>query len=157
MQSDRLRQAKVRLAKYCAFAERSPRQVREKLNKYGISGAGSEQIIEELRQDNFMNSERFARAFCNDKFEFNSWGKKKIEIELRQHDIESHWIEVGLEAIDRSKYEIRINELLFKKWKSLKTDEEYLTRKKKTIDYVIRKGFEPGLVFELFDKSFSKK
>ena len=156
MQSERLRQAKVRIAKYCAFAERSPKQVREKLSKFGITGPSAEEIVRELQEEKFIDAERFARAFCNDKFEFNNWGRKKIELELRKHDIENHWIEIGLSSIDDALYHNKIAGLLERKWQSLRAEDDFLKRKKKTIDYVIRKGFEAGLVFERFSASIAK-
>ena len=39
-------------------------------------------LIAELKDDDFLNEERFARTFCSGKFKINKWGKQKIAFEL---------------------------------------------------------------------------
>jgi regulatory protein len=50
-----------------------------------------------------------------------------------------------MKEIDEEAYLKNIRELVEEKYESLK-DDQYLTRKKKTIDYMIQKGYEFDLV-----------
>lgn len=54
-------------------------------------------------------------------------------------------IKKALAQINNEDYQKVIETLARKKWESLKS-EQYLVRKKKTIDYLVQKGFEYELV-----------
>ena len=56
-------------------------------------------------------------------------------------------IQKGLEEIDEIAYLQTLQHLLEKK-KSLTNDTNQFVRKKKMVDYVVRKGFESDLVWE---------
>ncbi len=155
MSGDRYRQIRDRVARYCAMGERSPKQAQEKLLKYGLNPSLVEKAIEELKKNNFLDTERFANAFANDKFRFNSWGKIKIRIELKNHLIPEDHIDKGLSNIDHEEYTDKIEDLIRKKWSKLKEDENYLARKNKTASFLVRKGFESDIVFNKIDDLMS--
>ena len=152
--SDRQQQAKNKAARYCVGAERSPHQVLTKLQLYGLELEDALVALESLKEANFTNEKRFVSAFVNDKFMFNKWGKIKIAIELRKHKINSSLIEEGLSTLEPSDYELKIDELIDQKWGQLQTEENFLTKKKKTFQFVFSKGFESHLVLARFDQKF---
>ena len=152
--SDRQQQAKNKAARYCVGAERSPHQVMTKLQLYGLELEDALVALESLKEANFTNEKRFVSAFVNDKFMFNKWGKIKIAIELRKHKINSSLIEEGLSTLEPSDYELKIDELIDQKWGQLQTEENFLTKKKKTCQFVFSKGFESHLVLARFDQKF---
>lgn len=155
MTQNRVKQAKLKAAKYCAFAERSPRQVREKLVKYGLDDSSAEEILLELVGDGFVSESRFADAFVHDKFIFNKWGKMKIRHELHFHDIPENIIQQALLTIPEQEYMDTINKLIREKWDKLSEGEDYLSKKKKIFDYLVRKGFEFQDVLTGFDELMS--
>ena len=152
--SEHLQQAKNKAARYCVGAERSPHQVLTKLQLYGLELEDALVALESLKEANFTNEKRFVSAFVNDKFMFNKWGKIKIAIELRKHKINSSLIEEGLSTLEPSDYELKIDELIDQKWGQLQTEENFLTKKKKTFQFVFSKGFESHLVLARFDQKF---
>jgi len=145
-----LKQAKSRAAKYCAGRERSPYQVLQKLFAWELDEDNAQQVLAELIAENFIDEERFARAFCHDKFEFNQWGKIRIRQELSQHRIAENMIQIGLNSIDPAKYEEVIFKLAVKKWSLLKDDP--WIKKQKTTAFLVRKGFEMDLAIEAVRK-----
>ena len=152
--SEQLQQAKNKAAKYCVGAERSPHQVLTKLQLYGLELEDALMALESLKEANFTNEKRFVLAFVKDKFIFNNWGKIKIAIELRKHNINSSLIEEGLSTLDSSDYGLKIEELIDQKWGQLQTEEKFLIKKKKTCRFVFSKGFESHLVLAKFDQKF---
>lgn len=152
--SEQLQQAKNKAARYCVGAERSPYQVLTKLQLYGLELGDALVALESLKEADFTNEKRFVSAFVNDKFMFNKWGKIKIAIELRKHKINSSLIEEGLSTLEPSDYELKIDELIDQKWGQLQTEENFLTKKKKTFQFVFSKGFESHLVLARFDQKF---
>ncbi|MEM8909336.1 MAG: regulatory protein RecX [Bacteroidota bacterium] len=149
-----IKEAKERAGRFCAFRERSPKEVFEKVKSWGISTLESEKMVADLVALNYVNEQRFANAFCHDKFEFNSWGKQKIRLAIYAHNIPSDVVDLALERIG-VKYEERLRELAKRKWTKL-SSEETRKRKQKTANYLANKGFEAGLIWKtiaLLDKS----
>lgn len=145
-----LNQAKVKMAKYCSGTERAPYQVLQKLTKWELDESEAQQILAELIAEEFVNEERFVKAYCNDKFSFNQWGKIRIKQELYRLRIADEVIQTGLNYIDPEKYEDTMLNLAMRKWNSLK-DENWI-RKQKTTAYLVNKGFEIDLATEVVRK-----
>lgn len=139
-------EAKEKAARYCAYQERSQKQVRSKLYDIGLYGNDAEEIIAELIRENFINEERFARLYTGGKFRIKKWGKIKIQQGLAQQDISPYCIKKGMEEIDDNEYKQALTEHILKKKNQLKEDNIYLS-KQKVARYAIGKGFEPDLVW----------
>ena len=153
---EQIKKAKVKVARYCAMGERSPRQVRQKLEKVGLFPSEIDLVIDQLTDENFIDADRFCRAFVNDKLKFNKWGRNRIRLELKTHQISSESIEQALKAVNETLYRQILKDLLEKKWKSLESEENPLIKKKKSVEYAIRKGFETDLVFQQIEGIMSR-
>lgn len=141
-------QAKAKAAKYCAYQERTQQEVRDKLYSYGLSRDVAEDLLAELIMEGFVNEERYAKAFCRGKFINNKWGRVKIMLVLRQKALSEYCIRTGMEEIEEEDYLEVLRGLIEKKQNSL-TDEDAYTRKHKTARYVMGKGYEPELVWQI--------
>ena len=138
----------VKASRYCAFQERSHYEVRNKLYTYGLHRNDVEEIITRLITDGFLNEERFAKAFAGGKFRIKKWGRNKIANELELHKITSRCIQKGLDEIDPSEYKKTLTRLL--KTKLAQIVESNLFKKRdKAARFVIGKGYEPDLVWNL--------
>lgn len=137
--------ALLKLRHYCAYQERCHSEVKYKSIELGLRGDEIEEAIAALIADNFLNEERFARAFAGGKFRTKQWGRKKIVMELKQRQVSSYCIKMGMEEIDGDEYDHVLTGLAVKKYTSLKS-EQYLKRKHKTIQYLLQKGYEPDLI-----------
>ena len=149
MSDDRLKRGFASAAKYCAFRERAPKQVREKLLSWDFKEEEVEEIIQRLLDEKFLDEARFARAFCHDKFEFNHWGKVKIKVEMGRYDLSYQVMEDALNAINEEKYLDVIKTLTLRKWESVKGKGEEYLQKRKVADYMMRKGFEGDHVWKV--------
>jgi regulatory protein len=145
------KEAKVKAAAYCAYQERTQQEVRDKLYSYGLYGNEVEEVIADLIAENFINEERFAKAYAGGKFRMKKWGRKKIRHGLLQHGISDYCIRVGLEEISDEDYGRTLESLIDKKWSSIMEDDDY-KRKNKVAVYVIGKGYEPDLVWDFLKK-----
>ena len=61
-------EALQKLMHFCAYRDRSQKEVEDKLNDMHMIDAAKEKIIIELMQEGFLNEERFARSFVRGKF-----------------------------------------------------------------------------------------
>lgn len=138
-------QALQKLKHYCAYQERCHSEVKEKLYSLGVWKKDHDEIIATLIEENYLNEERFAMAFAGGKWRMKQWGRVKIKYELRQKQVSDYCIKKALKQIDEEEYLRVLKELASDKYAALK-NEQYLVRKKKTIDYLINRGFEMELV-----------
>lgn len=126
-----------RARKYCAYQERCHSEVRSKLIEWKIFGEELEQIIATLISENFLNEERYARAFVSGKFNINHWGRQKITYALKQRQVSDYSIRKGLEVIDEEEYQQLIRRLLERRMKEKKTQSPY-----QLTQYLMSRGFE---------------
>lgn len=140
-------EAFLRISRYCAYQERSHKEVRTKLFSYGLYPSEVEQTISRLITDGFLNEERFAKAFAGGKFRMQKWGRAKIIRALETHGVSDRCIQRGLKEIEMPAYSKTLRSLLAKKLKSLKEPNLFKARQK-TAQFAIGKGYEPDLVWE---------
>ena len=111
----------------------------------GVWKRDHDEIIATLIEENYLNEERFAIAYAGGKFRIKGWGRVKIKYELKQKRVSEYCIKKALKQIDESNYIDKLTKLAIEKYQSLK-GEQYLIRKKKTIDYLVGRGFELDLI-----------
>ena len=143
-------QALVRAQKYCAYQERSQQEVRDKLYSFGLHKGDVENTIAELITSGFLKEERFANAFAGGKFRMKGWGRIKIKLALQQKKVSDNLIKQALKSIDERDYERELKKLIAEK--SRKTIEKNPLKKKyKVAQYIISRGFEAELVWQLLN------
>ena len=140
-------QALLKAQQYCAYQERSHKEVRDKLYSYGLYKKDVEEILTQLITSGFLNEERFAKAFAGGKFRMKKWGRKKIENELKLKGIGKRCIEIGLNEIDPSEYRKTLTDLIVKKGRQT-TEDNPFKKKNKIAVFAIGKGYEPDLVWK---------
>lgn len=138
-------QALQKLRHYCGYQERCHSEVREKLYSLGIFKNEHDAIIATLIEEDYLDEERFAIAFAGGKFRVKQWGKVKIKYELKQKKVSEYSIKKALHQIKEDEYREVLKKLADEKYAALK-NEQHLVRKKKTIDYLLQRGFEMELV-----------
>ena len=144
-------QALQKLKHYCAYQERCHSEVKEKLFGFGVWKKDQDPIIAALIEENYLNEERFAIAFAGGRWRIKNWGRVKIKYELKQKQVSDYCIKKALKQIDEDEYLKVLAKLAKEKYASLKADQ-YLVRNKKTMDYLVGKGYEYELVKELVEK-----
>jgi regulatory protein len=144
-------EAQKALEHYCAYQERCHIEVQTKLNNMNMIPQAQEIIILHLLKENFLSEERFAKAYARGKFVIKHYGRIRIEMGLKQKQISSYLIKKGLEEIDADLYLKTISDLIEKKVASISELNPY-KKKKKIIDYMLRKGYEYPLIDEAVRK-----
>lgn len=146
-----MKTAILKLRQFCAYQERSHQETKYKCLELGLRGEEVDEAIAELIADNFLNEERFAKAYAGGKFRIKQWGRKKIMMELKQKQVSAYCIKKGMEEIDEDDYIAVLHKLAAKKYQSLK-GETALKRKYKTMQHLLQRGFEPELINEALEQ-----
>ncbi len=144
-------QALMKLEALCARSEQCTWEINRKLDLWAIGAADKAGIIESLLSDRFVDDERYAKAFCRDKFRFSRWGRVKIKVALIQKHIGREIIEDALSEIDGSEYEKVLTSLLRAKSKTMEDVQSY-EGKSRLFRYGVSRGFEPSVVIGVINK-----
>ena len=132
---------------YCRYQQRCQSEVKEKLFELGVNKKDHDELIAELVKENCLNDERFAVAFARGRFKLKQWGRKKIQKGLKEKRVSDEIAQKALEQINKKEYGAILNKLAKERYAALK-HEQHLVRKKKTMDYLMQKGYELDLVKE---------
>ena len=89
-------------AALCSRCEYAAADIRTRLLKWGLEPQQAPAVLQRLTDEGFLNEQRFARAFVNDKFRFNGWGRVKIAYQLRAKGIGQDCIDEALAQIDEA-------------------------------------------------------
>ena len=135
-----------KLRHYCAYQERCHEEVRTKLLSLKIYGNDLEEVINKLIEDDFLNEERFAKAYAGGKFRMKKWGRLKIQNELKQRKISDYCIKKGMAEIEEEDYLKTLKQLVTASLKKYKSTNAFETRTK-TARYLIFRGYESDLVW----------
>jgi len=140
-------QAQNKLESYCAYQERCHKEVRQKLRDMKMIPEAIDVIMVHLIQHNFLNEERFAKAFVSGKFRIKKWGKNRLVRELKFREISKYSIDTALKEIDLDEYYKTLDDLVQKRIAQVKETNLY-KKKKKVADYLLYRGWESHLVYE---------
>lgn len=144
--------ALIKIKRYCAYQERSHKEVMDRLYSWGVYKKEAELLLSQLIEKGYLNEERFAIQFAGGKFRIKQWGKKKIEQALKERQVSSYCIKKALLQIDSEAYYQTLQKLAFSKWEQLKAEKQLFIKKRKLQDHLLRKGYEYGLVREVADR-----
>ena len=140
-------QALQKIKHYCAYQERSHKEVRDKLYSMGLKYSVIQQLISQLIEQDYLNEERFAIQFAGGKFRMKHWGRVKIKYELKQRQVSEYCIRKAMKEIDENDYQRTLQKLAEEKWQSIRGEGvNRFVKMGKTTDYLLQKGFEPELV-----------
>ena len=141
-------ESKRALERYCVYQDRCHKEVRKKLLEMRMIPDAIDVVIGHLIEHNFLNEERFAKAFARGKFNHKYWGKQRIVRELKQRQISAYNIKTALLEISDEDYMITFDTLSRKRIEQLSREKDKYKKRKKLIDYLIYRGWEGDLVYE---------
>lgn len=119
---------------------RSIRETRDYLKKkqfdkkdYGITDEDIEKVLQILIQKKYLDDQRFAEYYIENRFQKKGISKKRLKIELLKKGIDTGMVEETLAQSDRDEVE-EIKKIIFKK--RARYDDE------KLLGYLVRQGFD---------------
>ncbi len=139
------------LEHFCAYQERCHKEVEKKLTDLRMIPEAQDQITLHLLQHNFLNEERFSKAFARGKFKVKKWGKIKIVNELKFKNISPYNIKTALKEIETKEYYSTLLKTAEKKLQLIKETNSY-KKKTKLYTYLQSKGFESNLISEVLNE-----
>jgi len=129
-----------RLAALCSRGEHSSGEMLEKMRRWGLSEEAQARIMERLLRDRYVDDERFAHAFVNDKVKYNKWGRRKIEQALWQKGVDEEIRRRVLDEVEEENFLTELRDLLKVKSRSITAKNDY-ERNMKLMRFALGRGY----------------
>ena len=144
----------TKVAALCARSEQAPGDIRTKVLGWGVEPDEADGIIRRLKAERYLDEERYARAFCHDKVQFNGWGRIKIAFMLKTKGIGATHIDNALAEINEEEYSKMLEKLLKQKLADVRK-KDYQQAKASMVRYAASRGFEPDKFYPIIDRLMS--
>ena len=127
----------TKIERFCAYQERCENDVRKKLTSFHLSEGQEDAVIKSLRENNFLDEERFVEVFVRGKVRVG-WGVQKIVAALRAKRIPAELIDHACAQIPEDDYQGKLRDAIAK-WRRSHPDE--LANSPKLVRHLLSKGF----------------
>ena len=117
----------------------------EKMRQWGVSEEEQAQVMQRLVSERYVDDERYARAFVNDKVRYNKWGRRKVEEALWLKHIDKEISKRVLDEVDDNEYLNVLKPLLKQKRKTISAKSDYELRMK-LIRFALGRGFTIDII-----------
>ena len=140
-----------KLASMCSLSEKCESDALEYLAKKGLTPDECQKGLDYLVKNSYIDNQRFANAFANDRAKFGKWGVIKIRAALAAKKISPAVINNAVGNIsDHVQKEIILSETK-KKAKSIK-DLSTPQAKAKLIRFCASRGYPNDISFDIVDQ-----
>ena len=141
-----IKETYAKMARLCSRSEQCSGDIRKKIVATGVNEDAADEMIQTLKEENYLNDERYVNAYTADKFKFNKWGKIKIRHNLRMKGLPEAVILNALDEIDEVKYKAVLIKTMKEKAKSVKKKKTRFEKMGPIIRFAQTRGFEPELI-----------
>ena len=142
--------AYLQLAQLCARSEHCQHEMLEKMRRWEMSDEAQARVMQRLIQERYVDDERYARAFVNDKIRYNKWGRRKVEQALWMKHIDKDIQQQVLGEVDDEEYISVLKPLLKQKSKGIKAGSDYELNQK-LVRFALSRGFTFDIIRQCID------
>lgn len=140
----------LKLTALCARGEHCQHDMLEKMSRWGVDNAIQASVMAYLTDHHYVDDERYARAYVNDKIKYNHWGRRKVEQGLWQKHIDPSLQQRVLDDIDDSLYVDILRPLLQQKRRTTRADSDYELNQK-LMKFALSRGFTYDIIWQCID------
>ena len=142
--------AYLQLAQLCARSEHCQHDLLEKMRRWEMSDEAQARVMARLVSERYVDDERYARAFVNDKIRYNKWGRRKVEQALWLKQIDRDIQQRVLDEVDDDEYLSVLRPLLKQKRRSIKAANDYELNQK-LVRFALQRGFTYNIIRQCVD------
>ncbi|MCG6188645.1 regulatory protein RecX [Maribellus maritimus] len=133
------------MAALCSRSEQCSPDIYKKIIAAGLTDEEAVEILNYLKQEKYIDDERYVNAYVAEKFKINKWGRIKMKYYLRMKGLPDDVIQNGLESIDEKKYIDLLLKTMKEKARKIKNKSKF-EKMGQIIRYTQSRGFEPELI-----------
>lgn len=125
--------------------DRTASQVRSRLLEKGVDAATADEAVLELERQGYVDDERFARLYAEDRRNLDGWGSDRIVEGLASSGIDRELIASTLAGRDRGDELSDALRLLERKCPTPPSDDR---ERERALAHLVRRGYELELAYD---------
>ncbi len=141
--------------RYLAYAPRTEHQIREHLRRKNYSGEEINCIVHDLENHGYIDDTKYAFEYAAARFKNKSYSPDRIRRELAEDGIAQECITEAIAAGIQSDALFAAAKKLVERFQ-VRVRGSLPERKKKLVDYLVRRGYEYSLAHELVQEVLSQ-
>ena len=121
---------------------RTAQEVRDALTRKGFDEAVAEDTVADLERLGLVDDAAYARQFVTSRFQARGYGPARLRQDLIKRGVARASIDAALDALTEAEdLGDEARRQAEKRWASLASEADDRKRRKKTMDYLVRRGF----------------
>lgn len=121
--------------KYILAKQRTENELRDKLTKLSLNKIDIDKIIARLREEKYLDDDKYVQSYINDEILLKLNGPKKIYNDLKKLGFNENLINTYLDKVDNDIWEEKVNKIMNKKLKTSKNISKKMFEIKLKKDY----------------------
>jgi regulatory protein len=139
--------------KFLNFRQRSQAEVERNLKDHQFPEEIVAEVIDRLQNNGFLDDDRFAQAWVENRSEFRPRGKNMLRFELRQRGLQDEAIESAIHDIDEGELAYQAG---LKQARKLR-DLEWNQFRQKMYGFLSRRGFDYEYISPVVERIWQEK
>lgn len=146
---DELEYGKKTAYTFLAYRQRSKKELSRKLQQKKISEKTIKKVLEILEKQKYIDDEKFAKNFLEDKLKSKPAGRRLLKLKLSEKGISREILQKTIDENYSDEKEFEAASLLLKKYKTGIKKADSNEMKSKCYRYLISRGFDFEIVKKL--------
>jgi len=136
--------------RYLNVKPRTEAEIKKYLQHSGFEEETISLIVPKLKERQFLNDQKYAEIYVEDRLKFKPRGKRLLEHELKRKGIKEQDIQKSIEDLDETKeYELAVQ--LIKKRLNQYLGLDWSTLQRRLGGYLMRKGFTYEVIYKVLE------
>lgn len=132
----------LKMASLCARSEQCEFEIARKLQNIGLTATQRKEIIDYLKEERYIDNQRYSKSFTSDKARFSGWGPYKIKAALIAKRISTKHINEAISMIPDSVWKESVMKIAASKAKNMDLDgDENKENRIKLYRYLLGRGY----------------
>ena len=137
---------------YVGYQARTVEEVRRKLRGKGYGADITDDAIQHLTDYGYLDDETYAKSYVESRFSGSGHGPRRLSSDLMKRGVDRVIVDrVMSEAFKDDELRNVALQAGRKRWAALERETDVLKRKKKLLDFLVRRGFDYRLASQTLD------
>jgi regulatory protein len=141
LQREEVIRARQAALDYVSRGSKTTTEVRRSLARRGFSDHAAEDAIAQMERYGYLDDDAYASAFARGRAASRGHGPQRLRADLLKKGVPRDAIESALEELDADNLADSAGRLALQRWRALSSEADVRKRKKKTTDFLLRRGF----------------
>jgi len=143
---------KAAALRFLRIRPRSIGELKEKLKIKGFSQDEIKTVVQDLTASGFLDDRAFTKSWINYRLA-RPFGFRRIILELKDKGIDQDIIDQAIAQVqDSVNLDAVITDLAQRRWQRLPSALDPAKKKKRVLDFLLRRGFEADIVLKILKK-----